>query len=113
MADRQPRPRSGRSPALEVDPVVGISEPEFDTIGVIAIAIFRRAKSNPELAVVLSAAARHHGSAGSDRVRHPGSDFKRSHGDLPFHEHRDDDRGAEPAFVRSPDQDLIAELLLH
>ena len=39
MADRQPCSRNGRSSALEVDPVVGIPEPELDPIVVAAIAL--------------------------------------------------------------------------
>ena len=112
VADGEPGARYRRSPALQVEPIVGISEPELHPIRVIAIALLRRSLGHSQFASAHGVITCHHRSLGADRID-LASDLEGHDRDLPADEHGDDDGRPEPTIARGPDQDLVAELLLN
>ena len=88
MADGEPGARHRSAPTLQVQPIVGISEPELHTIGIVAIALLGRSLRHPKFAGAHGIVARHHRSLRADRI------------DL------------APNF-EGHDQDLVTELLLY
>ena len=112
MADGEPGARHRSAPTLQVQPIVGISEPELHTIGIVAIALLGRSLRHPKFAGAHGIVARHHRSLRADRID-LAPNFEGHDRDLPSNEHGDDDGRPEPAFPRGPDQDLVTELLLY
>ena len=105
-------PGTRRSPALQVEPIVGISESELHPIRVIAIALLRRSLGHSQFASAHCVITYHHRSLEADRIN-LASDLEGHDRDLPGDEHGDDDGRPEPTIARGPNQDLVAELLLN
>ena len=101
VADGEPDARYRRSPALQVEPIVGISEPELHAIRVIVIALLRRSLGYPQFTSAHDVITCHHRSL-EGRSNRPGLDLEGHDRDLPIDEYGDNDGRPELAIVRGP-----------
>ena len=86
--------------ALEVDPVVRTPEPELHSICIVAIALHGRPIGDAGLAVAPAMICCDDGPARAYSIR-AAANLEGEHGDLPSHEDRHNNRGAESSTVRT------------
>ena len=108
----EPCPRDRCSWALQIYPVVGVSETELHAIGVIANCVCCRPWTAPKLKPRSGRVACDHGATGSHRVRAT-SALKTQNGHPVADEHGDHHREPRLALFHFSDQILVNELLLH